>query len=219
MRWQPWAGRLAPGLGYAAGLTAGAIVLGTRSAATRSAWQAWASTNLVNLRDHPVRALVVSAFVSESDPVGWIALGLVGLTATAWVLGGWRTTLLAAAGHVVGTLVSEGILAYRIGTGAAPAVDRHLMDIGASYVVVCALAAGIVYSRWPGRALSAAGFLLVSPNLFGGLPQLEVSSVGHVTAIAVALGLGWPLWRYARRSRPARAAPETGATEPAPASS
>ena len=224
-----WAGRLAPGVGYAAALTAGAILLGTRSAATRAAWQAWASTNLVNLRDHPVQAMVLSAFVSESDPTGWVVLALVGLITTAWVLGGWRTTLLVTAGHVVGTLVSEGILAYRIGTGAAPAGDRYLMDIGASYVVVCALAAGIAYGTWAGRALSAAGFLLVSPNLFGGLPQLEVSSVGHVWAIAVALGLGWPLWRSARKTRTTREAraartvatggpDETGATDAAPAS-
>jgi hypothetical protein len=112
---------------------------------------------------------------------------------------------------VVGTLVSQGILAYRVHSGAAPASDRYLIDVGASYVVVCALAAGIAYGTWLGRVLSAVGFLLVSPNLFGGLPSLEVSSVGHVCAILVALGLGWPLWRSARRARAASTVPERAA--------
>jgi hypothetical protein len=197
-------GRLAPGLGYAAGLAAGTAL------PHRDAILHWASTNLVNLRHHPVGALLVSAFVTESDPVGWIVLGVVGLTATAWVLGGWRTVLLVATAHVVGTLVSEGILAYRIHVGAAPRTDELLMDVGASYIVVCALVAGMAYGTWPGRLLSAVGFLLVSPNLFGGLPHLEVSSVGHVTSIAVALGLGWTLRRAARRAarRPAPKEPE-----------
>jgi hypothetical protein len=102
---------------------------------------------------------------------------------------------------VIPTLVSEGILAYRIHAGAAPDADRHLMDVGASYIVVTALVAGIAYGTWPGRVVSAIGFLLLSPHLFGGLQHLDVAPVGHVCAIAVALGLGWPLKRGAARRR------------------
>lgn len=36
------------------------------------------------------------------------------------VLGNWRTAVVCAAGHVVGTLVSEGIVGYRVSHGALP---------------------------------------------------------------------------------------------------
>jgi hypothetical protein len=196
-------GRLAPGLGFAVGLLAGWVALAAVAAPTREAVLAWASTNLANLPDHPVGALVLSAFVTESDPVGWILLGFVGLTATAWTLGPWRAVLLVATAHVVGTLVSEGVVAYRVWAGMSPSSDRFILDIGASYVVVCALVAGIAYGTWPGRVLCAIGFALLAPNLFGGLQHLDVAPVGHVCSIAVALGLGWPMRRVATRTRPA----------------
>ena len=195
------AGWLAPGLGYAAGLVGGWVLNGVLAAPVRAAWQAWVSTNLANLRDHPVHALVLSAFVTENDPLGWILLGAVGLGVTARLLGVWRTVLLVAAGHVIGTLVSEGIVGYRIAVGSAPDRDRYLMDIGASYVVVCALVAGIAYGTWAGRVLCATGFLLVAPDLFGGLRRLDLAPVGHACAIAVALGLGWILRRSAAEAR------------------
>jgi hypothetical protein len=190
-----WIGRPAPAVGYAAGLGIGTALLGGRPAVVR-----FASTNLDNLHTHPVASLLLSAFVVEDSPVGWIVLGLVGLAAVGWVLGGWRTALLVAVAHVLGTLVSQGILAHRIASGAAPAADRAMVDVGASYVVVCALAAGIAYSRWPGRLACVVGFALVAPHLFGGLTRWEVPAVGHVCAIAVGLGLGWPLaWAATRR--------------------
>jgi hypothetical protein len=191
--------KLGPAIGYPAGLAIGTLVVQTRSPATRDAWLAWISTNLANLRTHPVGSLIASAFVAVDSPVAWIVLGLVGLAATARVLGGWRTALLVSAAHVVGTLVSQGILAYRIGAGAAPDTDRHMSDIGASYVVVCALTAGIVSGRWPGRLLCAVGFALVAPDLFGGLRSWEGSAGGHVCAILIGVGPGWALRRSARR--------------------
>ena len=56
--------------------------------------------------------------------------------------------------------------------------------------MVAALVAGTGYARWPGRVLCAAGFAVLAPSLFGGLFRLEVSAVGHVCAIVVALALG-----------------------------
>jgi hypothetical protein len=211
---------LAPGLGYAAGLLGGWILNGVLAAPVRVAWRAWVSTNLANLRDHLVHALVLSAFVTGNDPLGWILLGAVGLGVTARVLGVWRAVLLVAVGHVIGTLVSEGILGYRIAMGSAPDSDRYLMDIGASYVVVCALVAGIAYGTWAGRVLCATGFLLVAPDLFGGLRRLDLAPVGHACAIAVALGLGWLLRRSAATARApaqARAQPSARDATAAPA--
>ena len=201
------ADRFGAAVAYPVGLTVGWLVVRVQPPATRARWLDWASTNLANLPHRPLSTLVLSAFVAQDSPAGWVVLAAVGLAATGRVLGAWRTAVLVTTAQVLGTLVSESVLAYRLHTGAAPVADRHILDIGPSYVVVCALAAGIAYSTWPGRLLSAVGFAIVAPDLFGGLPAWEVSSVGHVCAIAVAVALGWPLRRSARRRAPAPTLP------------
>lgn len=50
-----------------------------------------------------------------------------------------------------------------------------------------ALVVGIVHGRGWGRVLCGLAFALLAPNLFGALLQLDVSAVGHTTAILVAL--------------------------------
>jgi hypothetical protein len=189
------AGAVAFGFGGALALTT--LILANLGATTRQSWLAWASTNLANLHDRPLAVLVASAFLVDGDALAWVALALVGLFAASRALGNARTVLLVATAHVVGTLVSEGILAYRIASGAAPAADRFLLDVGPSYVVVCALVAAIAYSTWPGRIASGAGFALAAPQLFEGLTRFEVSAVGHTCSVVVALAVGYPL---ARRS-------------------
>jgi hypothetical protein len=198
---RPAGSRLGVAVGYTVALVVTSLVFHTRSAAGRAAWLKWTSTNLVNLRHHPVGALVTSAFFAEGSMLNWAALALVGLGVVNWSLGNWRTVVLVAAAHVVGTLISEGILAYRIAAGAAAASDRYITDVGPSYIVACALVAGVAYGMRAWRLLAAVGFALLLPSLFGGLTTLEVSSVGHLCSVVIALLLGWPLWRSASRHR------------------
>jgi hypothetical protein len=193
--------RLGVAVGYTVAFVVTSLVFRTRSAAGRAAWLEWTSTNLVNLRHHPVGALVTSAFFAEDSLLSWAALALVGLGVVNWSLGNWRTAVLVTTAHVVGTLISEGILAYRIVAGAAPASDRYIVDVGPSYIVACALVAGVAYGTRAWRLLAAIGFALLLPSLFGGLTRLEVSAVGHLCSIVIALLLGWPLWRSARGRR------------------
>jgi hypothetical protein len=200
-----WVDRYSLAVGYAAGLVLGAVLLRAQSAPVQRHWLDWASTNLANATDHPVGALVVSAFLTEGEIRWWVPLALVGLGTVGARFGAWRTALLVGTAHVLGTVVSEGILAVRIGTGAVPASYRYISDVGPSYIVVAALVAGIAYARWPGRVLCAVGFAVLAPSLFGGLFALEVSAVGHVCAIAVALALGgWYAYsaRYRRTVEP-----------------
>jgi hypothetical protein len=192
-----WLDRFGVAVGYAAGLAAGSLA-GAR-------WLDWASTNLANLRTRPVSAMVLSAFLVEDDRLAWVLLALAGLGATGWVLGAWRTALLVAAAHVLATLVSEGVLWWRITAGAVPAAQEHVRDVGPSYVVIAALAFGVLYSPWPGRILCAIGLALVAPGSFRGLPHLELSSVGHACAVVIAAGLGWVMVRRRRAARPGRA--------------
>ena len=51
-------------------------------------------------------------------------------------LGSARTALVCLAGHVIGSGVSEGIVAYRVDADQLSAASRYLTDVGPSYVVV-----------------------------------------------------------------------------------
>jgi hypothetical protein len=118
-----------------------------------------------------------------------IALALFGAN---HVLGNWRTVGVCAAAQVAGTLVSEGIVAYRVRTGALPPAGRYLLDVGPSYVVVAAIAVAVLYGPWLARvaALADLALLVFVGHIFAGLGRLQVSAVGHVTALAVGVVLG-----------------------------
>lgn len=176
-------------------------LLRTQPSAVQSTWLTWASTDLVNLAHHPVRSMVLSAFVDDSDVLAWVALGLIGLLAAGHTVGNVRCAVLVTVAHVVGTVISEGILLVRIAAGRAPAAERVSLDIGPSYVVVAALTVGIVYGRWPARIPSAIAFAFLAPHLFGGLQRLEVGPVGHCCAILLGVAAGFffqRAWRAAR---------------------
>ena len=97
--------------------------------------------------------------------------------------------MVCVAGHVIGTLVSEGIVAWRVSSGALPDSYRHLVDVGPSYVVVSALVVAILCGPWVWRFLAAADLLalIFVGQIFGGLTSLDVSAVGHLTAIVTAV--------------------------------
>lgn len=193
--WREAGSRLVTPLGFTGVLAVVSLVDATRPESTRQAWRAWASTNLENLRHHPVAAILTSPFLTDGDTLVWITLAFVGLAATARVLGSARTAVLAVVGHLLPTLVSEGILAWRIAEGAVGDQARTVVDVGPSYIVVCALVAAIAYGTWPGRVLCAVGFALLAPYLFFGLHDAGVAEVGHVCAVVVGLVFGYWLRR------------------------
>jgi hypothetical protein len=101
-----------------------------------------------------------------------------------------------------GTAVSEGIVAYRVDAGQLPAADRYLTDVGPSYVVVSAIVIAVICGTWLGRAAALLDFAVLAfgGHIFAGLSHLDVSAVGHLTAVITAAVLT-PI--LARRGRPA----------------
>jgi len=172
------------------------------------------ATNLVNLRTHPLGTLIASAFVSEATPWIWIGFAVVGMFPLVHRFGNLRGLLLVAAAQVIGTLISEGLLAWRISTGAAPGSLRFLDDVGPSYVIASALIATILYgpepavrtarhghwlfdrvaSRW-WRLGALVGLAFLTPHLFGGLDHLDVAAVGHLVALITGAVGGFLLTR------------------------
>jgi len=187
--------------------------------------QAWlvdgASTNVANLEHEPVLPLLLSAFVAPGYVATWPVLIALALFGANRALGNGRLALVCLAGHVIGTLVSEGIVAGRVDAGQLGAASRHLTDVGPSYVVVSAVVVALAPRRqppseqrgtWLARALAAVDLvILVFPgNIFGGLSQLDVAAVGHLTAMLTAAAAS--AFILARRRRPASGASGGGAS-------
>lgn len=160
----------------------------------------WASTNVANLEHEPIGPLVLSAFVGPGYPLFWAALIALAVFGASRALGNARTALICVTGHVIGSLVSEGIVAYRVDAGQLPVTDRYLTDVGPSYVVVSAIVIAVMCGTWLVRAAAAIDFavLVIGGHIFGGLSHLEVAAVGHLTALvtaAAAVTLTLARWR------------------------
>jgi membrane associated rhomboid family serine protease len=168
----------------------------------QAALTAWASTNVANLEHEPVGPLVLSAFIGPGYLLVWPVVIALALFPANRALGNARTALICVAGHVIGTVVSEGIVAYRVDAGQLPVADRHLTDVGPSYVVVSALVITAICGTWLERTVALLIFaaLVFGGHIFSGLSHLDVAAVGHLTAIITAAVLTMIL---ARRGRPA----------------
>jgi membrane associated rhomboid family serine protease len=167
----------------------------------RLTWAAWASTNVVNLHHDPLGTLFTSAFISTSLTAAWpiaIALALFGANQ---VLGNWRTALLCVTGQVLGTLVSEGIVDFRVTHHLLPAASASITDVGPSYVVMSVIAVAAFFGTWPIRIAATIDLavLIFASRIFSGLTHLDVAAVGHLTALTVSVVLGTLLVRNRRR--------------------
>jgi Rhomboid-like protein len=188
---------------YLIAVTVAELVYATLSRHDQAALLRWASTNVHNLRHDPIGCLIVSAFLPSEFAWAWPAVIALAMFGACQVLGNWRTVLVCGMAHVIGTLVSEGIVAYRVVHGGLPAADKFLTDVGPSYVVVSAIVVAILYGSWLARAAAALdlALLVFIGDIFSGLSRLNLSAVGHVTAMVVGGLLGSLLVWQQRRSR------------------
>jgi hypothetical protein len=188
---------------YLAGFVAAELVYTMLDSGAQARLIAWASTNVANLEHEPVGPLLVSAFVTPGFFAAWPVLMGLALFGANRALGNARTALVCLAGHVIGSLVSEGILAYRIDAGQLSAANRHITDVGPSYVVLSAIVIALACGGRLARTLAAVALVvLVFPGqIFGGLSQLDVAAVGHLTAALTAAGATALIVSRQRRSQ------------------
>ena len=163
----------------------------------------WTSTSVVNLEHDPVGTLIASAIFGQGNVLAWPVLIVLAVFPANHVFGNARTALICLAGNVIGSLVSEGIIAYRVDVGQLPVSYRHLIDIGPSYVVVAVTVAALLCGGWVARV--SAGFvfgvLVFIGDIFAGLSTLDVAAVGHLTSAITGLACAAPI--LYRRLRPA----------------
>ena len=162
-------------------------------ARARSAVAAWASTSVANLEHHPAGSLLLSAFVAEGSGYAWPVLIALAMFGANRAVGSLRLAVVCTAGHVIGTLVSEGIVAYRVDAGLLPVSSRYLLDVGPSYVVVSAIVVALAFGSWPARVAAAADLaVLISP----GRPMTVPSGPGSWSVTST-----WPRSATSPRSR------------------
>ncbi|MEV7560801.1 rhomboid-like protein [Streptomyces sp. NPDC089795] len=190
-------------LAYVCLLLAGHVWLGQGLSADRAdALLGYLSTNLDNLRDHPLRALLGSVLffdgtltdVTSTDFVGtFITLGLGVCCSLAWVehrWGKWRAIAVFLGGHVVATLLTAVVIVVALRHGGYPTAVRQSLDYGVSYGAQTVLAIGTLALPRRGR-LPWAVFVLAWP--LGGAdwsaPLPDFTTIGHVLAAVLGFGL------------------------------
>jgi hypothetical protein len=207
--------RYAVAWAYVVAVTAAGLTCTLLPGRDQAAILRFASTNVHNLSHDPVGCLVASAFVPSGSVGAWPLLIALAMFGAVQALGNWRAAAVCAAGHVVGTLVSEGIVAYRVAHGTLPGAARYIVDVGPSYVVVTAIAVAVLCGGWlaRGAALADLALLVFAGDIFSGLSRLDVAAVGHTTALAVGVVAGG-LTIWLRRPDQAGAAGAAGADAP-----
>ncbi|MCP9206773.1 rhomboid-like protein [Streptomyces sp. NEAU-Y11] len=156
------------------------------------------STNLDNLTDRPLAALLGSALVFDGTltdvtsllfPATVITLGL----GVCWCLaraerrwGPLRAFAVFLTGHIGATLLTAGLIAVALRQGWYPDEVRGTLDFGISYGAQAVMAA--TTAMMPRRArLPWAAFVIGWPiagvEWVGSLP--DFTSVGHVLAAAI----------------------------------
>ncbi|MFJ9595169.1 rhomboid-like protein [Streptomyces virginiae] len=162
------------------------------------------SSNIHQLVQHPVRALISSAFwIANPASLALYAVLFEAFHAPVerW-LGTLRWLVIVATAHVVATLISQKVLLTAIQDHRAPRSMTHVVDIGVSYGLAASI--GVLTYRLPDpwRWVYLTGVIA-----FFGIPLATggtFTDLGHAIALAVGL-LSWPLTRHAvsRETTPA----------------
>lgn len=184
------------------------VTLGTTTVFSRLAdpelvrhLQELSSTDGHNLLRHPLRALLLSGFW-VAGPVWMPYLWAFAFTVAPLErrVGPARAAGVFGAGHVLATLLSQGVVAAAVRTGRLGPDALDTLDIGVSYGVLASLGALAALLPRPGRLLVLAGAgLLVADQVV--TDQDLVTGVGHPAALLLGVLFGC---RLRRRPRPPR---------------
>jgi hypothetical protein len=180
--------RSAPGTHIWLGIVAVTSVIAAASPPNiRSSLLHGVSTNLVELRHHPIRVLIASAFWIES-PSGFACYALLfeAVHATAERrLGMARWLLVVALSHIGATLVSQKAVRLGIHAQRLPHSLAYTVDIGVSYGLagVVGVLTYAVPRPWRWGYLLGVLAYFICPVVDNG----TFTDLGHLTAVLIGL--------------------------------
>ena len=189
---------------YALVLIGTSVWLETSSPAYERRVLAAMSTDVWHLTHDPWIVVPGSAFFTTGGLPYAIAGALVCMGLLEWESGLLVTLLVAVTAHLIGTGVSEGIVAIRVATHDLPGSSRHALDVGPSYVLVACATCVIAWRRalpWS-RLVCAVGLIPIFVFTAWRIPNGDVDAVGHLTAAGV--GVAWGLALTRRGVQPRR---------------
>lgn len=161
------------------------------------------STNIHELSQNPARVLISSAFwIDGGTWLPYAVLYTVFHAPAERRLGTLRWLTVAATAHVLATLVSEGVLAWGIRHGHAPATAANTLDVGVSYALAGVVAVLTYYVARPWRYVYLFAVLVIY-----GVPLVTgatFTDIGHLTAALIGLAC-YPLTRTRPETKPAPA--------------
>jgi hypothetical protein len=187
--------------GYLTVLGFGTLLLSMLDKHTQFLVLKHSSTDVVHLLRHPLFVLVTSGLWVDSigDYLAVaVVLGITGAVLERRIGTRWAFAVFAS-GHVGATLVTESAVAFGVHTGVLPTSALSRLDVGASYGLAATLAAAAGLLPRKARTIG-----VLSAWAYLGLPLargLDMTSWGHL--IAVAIGMAWwpVLARLARRAQ------------------
>ncbi|WP_405940439.1 hypothetical protein OG338_16180 [Streptomyces sp. NBC_00726] len=151
------------------------------------------STNIHELSRNPVRVLITSAFwIDGGQWLPYAVLYTVFHAPAERRLGTPRWLTVAATAHILATLVSEGILAWAISHGHAPATAANTLDVGVSYALAGVVAVLTYYVPRPWRPVYLFAVLVIYTVPL--ITDPTFTDIGHLTAALIGLGC-YPLTR------------------------
>lgn len=152
------------------------------------------STNLANLFHDPLRAFFGSLF--WLDGAYWVPyfLGFTIFLATAerW-MGSLRYLIVGLTGHILATLISQGLVGAAIAQGVANPSLRYATDVGVSYFMAAVIGVLSYYVPRPWRWVYIAGTMLVFYAPLLDLP-VTFTAVGHASALTIGFAF-YPIVR------------------------
>jgi lipid-A-disaccharide synthase-like uncharacterized protein len=159
---------------------------------------AMSSTDAVNLQQHPVQVLLLSAaWLADAHWLVYAAIFTIVLAPLERRIGTTWAVLVFASGHVLATLATELPVLWAVRTHLLPMVDAHLLDVGVSYGFFAAAGAMLLMLPTPARwwVLGLLNACIVAIYLSSDPASTDaiVTVAGHTLSLYIGM-LGWLRW-------------------------
>jgi hypothetical protein len=159
---------------------------------------AMSSTDAVNLQQHPVQVLFLSAlWLQDAHWLAYATIFTIVLAPLERRIGTRWTLLVFASGHVLASLATELPVLWAVHTHVLPTMDAHLLDVGVSYGFFATAGALLLIlptpARWWVLGVLNTGILTIWLSTGPTSTDAIVTVAGHTLSLYIGM-VGWLPW-------------------------